>query len=77
MKFSRGEPDLDELLDDPIIRAVMHREAVAETVLRTIIDGARARLRGESEDSGSAAAAYRGWHSGFSPIGGFCAECPA
>ena len=76
MNFSRCEPQLDDLLDDPIIRAVMHRDAVAETALRAILDGARARLRSNSDDIGPAATVYRSRLGGFSPIGGVCAECP-
>lgn len=39
-----AEPTLSELLDDPVLRAVMARDGIDCTDLVGAIDGARARL---------------------------------
>ncbi len=38
------EPDLDDVIDDPIVRAVMMRDAVEEGDLRRLIDRVRFTL---------------------------------
>lgn len=40
----RKEPELDDLLDDPVMRAVMDSDRVDNKDLRTLIDDARTRL---------------------------------
>jgi hypothetical protein len=45
--WARIEPSLNELMREPIIRAVMARDAVAETDLRRLLDEKRATYAGE------------------------------
>lgn len=40
-----GEPPLDELMGDPMVRGLMARDGVAEESLRVLIDQVRGRLR--------------------------------
>jgi hypothetical protein len=42
MRCGCREPSLNEMMQDPIIKAVMRRDAVKETELRTLIDRVRA-----------------------------------
>ena len=44
MFYLREEPLLEDMISDPIIRSLMNRDQVGETVLRRIIDQARVRL---------------------------------
>ncbi len=43
--YSRYEPALTELLDDPIIHAVMERDGVRHEEIVEIIEAARTRLQ--------------------------------
>jgi len=40
-----GEPDLSELLDDPILHALMQRDGVTADGLARVIEGARSGQR--------------------------------
>jgi len=50
MAYFRGEPNLEEILGDPIVRALMRRDAVAEDGLRDVIERARSRLGGDRDE---------------------------
>ena len=44
-----GEPTLQELLDDPVIEAIMARDGVRRDELVSLISEVRSRLLGRSE----------------------------
>jgi hypothetical protein len=44
MDYGNDEPQLEEMLSDPIVRALMRRDEVAESNLRGLIAEARFRL---------------------------------
>jgi hypothetical protein len=44
MHYLREEPLLDDVISDPIIRSLMHRDRIGDEFLRQIIANARARL---------------------------------
>ena len=41
MQWIHGEPSLDEVLNDPVIRALMRRDGVEVETLRVLIRGVR------------------------------------
>jgi len=42
-----GEPSLDEMLDDPVIQAVMARDGVARGEIEDLVAAIHARFEGE------------------------------
>ena len=40
-----GEPEIDEVLSDPIVHLVMRRDRIGLAEVRAAVDGARRRLR--------------------------------
>ena len=49
MRSSSREPSLNEMMRDPIIKAVMQRDAVKEAELRGLIERVRAVYEFESD----------------------------
>jgi hypothetical protein len=49
----RKEPELNDLLADPIVQAVMDRDSVEELELRRLIDKVRLSMGAESTEAAS------------------------
>ena len=51
MYLRNREPSLDELLDDPITRAVMARDGLCVETVRALVAETRRRLQGRDADT--------------------------
>jgi len=51
--FSSYEPELDDVLDDPVVRAVMDRDGVGRDDILDLAASARERWGSEDDDEGS------------------------
>ena len=54
MYLRNREPSLDELLDDPIARAVMARDGLSAETIRALVVETRRRLQGRGADAPAA-----------------------
>jgi len=59
MSRYRGEPSLNELLDDPIVDLIMRADGCDRAQLETIIDGATAQAPAKRERERKAAVKKR------------------
>ena len=59
MYLRNREPSLDELLDDPVARAVMARDGCSEDAVRALVAETRQRLR--TQDGEAAATPRLPW----------------
>ena len=50
-----GEPSLEEMLKDPIVRSLMERDGLSEAAVRGSFERAAMRLRAAAEGVGRAA----------------------
>jgi hypothetical protein len=51
----RGEPPLRDVLEDPVVHAVMRRDGVTRELLEAVIEQARCRLAGRGQAAGGRA----------------------